>query len=163
MTGWTGRAIRSQSAGDTLPAALTDQEFWRLTEDLSEPNGDFNSDNLLSNETTFQYVIPALKKTIKPGGVYMGVGPEQNFPYIIALEPKIAFITDIRRGNLHEHLMYKALLEMASDRAEFLAAARARAACGLTAESTVTQLLNATPRPIRAPTYRGNLGASNSG
>ena len=68
VTGWTGRATRSQSAAGTLPAALTDQEFWRLTEDLSEPNGYFNSDNLLSNETTFQYVIPGLKKTIKPGG-----------------------------------------------------------------------------------------------
>ena len=27
-----------------LPSRLTDQEFWRLTEDLSEPNGFFQSD-----------------------------------------------------------------------------------------------------------------------
>jgi len=144
VTGWTGRAIRARSTADTLPSALTDQEFWRLTETLSEPNGFFNSDNLLSNETTFQYVIPMLKKTIKPGGVYMGVGPEQNFPYIIALEPKIVFITDIRRGNLHEHLMYKALLEMAPDRADFLSLlfSRKRPA-GLTTGATAGQLLSA--------------------
>src|SRR5436190_22151653 len=37
-------------AAESLPARLSDQEFWRLTEDLSEPNGYFQSDNLLSNE-----------------------------------------------------------------------------------------------------------------
>jgi len=144
VTGGTGLAAQTSAVAETLPAALTDQEFWRLTEELSEPNGYFNSDNLLSNETTFQYVIPELKKTIKPGGVYMGVGPEQNFPYIIALEPKIAFITDIRRGNLHEHLMYKALLEMAPDRADFLSLlfSRKRPA-GLTADTKVGALLAA--------------------
>ena len=42
----------------------------------------------------------------------MGVGPEQNFTYIAALSPRMAFIVDIRRGNLHEHLLYKALFEM---------------------------------------------------
>ena len=157
----TGRGIQTQAAADTLPASLTDQEFWRLTEDLSEPNGYFNSDNLLSNETTFQYVIPALKKTIKPGGAYMGVGPEQNFPYIIALEPKVAFITDIRRGNLHEHLMYKALVEMAADRADFLSLlfSRKRPAA-LTPDATAGQLLAAYTVVDSSPDlYRKNLDA----
>src|SRR5262249_21366484 len=65
-----GRAVVRES----LPASLTDQEFWQLVTTSSEPDGFFNSDNLLSNETTFQYVIPALKRTVKPGGVYVGVG-----------------------------------------------------------------------------------------
>ena len=46
--------------------------------------------------------------------------PEQNFTYIAALKPKMAFIIDIRRGNLQLHLMYKALFELSSDRADFI-------------------------------------------
>ena len=109
-----------RSTQTPLPARLTDQEFWKLSTDLSEPNGYFRSDNFLSNETGFQWVIPELKRRIPPGGVYLGVGPEQNFTYISALKPAMAFIIDIRRGNLHEHLLYKALFEMSADRAEFL-------------------------------------------
>jgi hypothetical protein len=61
-----------------------------------------------------------LHRMLRPGGVYLGVGPEQNFTYVAALEPKIAFIVDIRRQNMIEHLMYKALMEMPHDRGEFL-------------------------------------------
>ena len=43
-----------------LPSKLTDQEFWELTERVSEPNGDFQSDNFLSNERGYQVVIPDL-------------------------------------------------------------------------------------------------------
>jgi hypothetical protein len=110
----------TRAAADTLPARLDDQEFWRLTEEFSEPNGYFRSDNLLSNEVGFQYVIPELVQRAKSGGVYLGVGPEQNFTYISAVKPKIAFITDIRRGNLHTQLMYKALFELSVDRADFV-------------------------------------------
>jgi len=112
-------AAPRMSAGTDTPATLTDAEFWKLTEDISEPNGQFQSDNLLSNEMGFQTIIPELKKIVKPG-VYMGVGPEQNFTYIAALQPKMVFITDIRRGNMDLHLMYKALFEMAEDRAAFV-------------------------------------------
>jgi hypothetical protein len=72
-----------------LPEKLTDQEFWTLTESLSEPNGSFQSDNLLSNEMVFARMIPALVAQTKPGGVYLGVGPEQNFTYIAAIRPKM--------------------------------------------------------------------------
>ena len=104
----------------TIPSRLTDKEIWQLNAEFSENGGYFRSDNLLSNETGFQAVIPYLRSIVKPGGVYLGVGPEQNFTYIVSLQPKIAFIFDIRRGNMIEHLMYKALLEMSADRAEFL-------------------------------------------
>jgi hypothetical protein len=80
----------------------------------------FRSENLVSNEHTFQYVIPALVRQVKPGGVYLGVAPDQNFTYIAATRPKIAFIVDVRRGNLLQHLMYKALFEISSDRVEFV-------------------------------------------
>src|SRR4051812_14180457 len=114
-----------QVAGQTfrsadLPSKLSDKEFWDLSELVSEPNGEFQSDNFLSNERGYQVVIPDLIATAKSGRVYLGVGPEQNFPYIIALKPSLAIIFDIRRGNLHEHLLYKALFEMSTDRADFL-------------------------------------------
>ena len=49
----------------------------------------------------------------RPGGVYLGVGPEQNFTYMAALRPAMAVIFDIRRGNMLVQLMYKALFELA--------------------------------------------------
>jgi hypothetical protein len=52
--------------------------------------------------------------------VYLGVAPDQNFTYIVATRPRLAFIIDIRRGNLLQHLMYKALIELSADRAEFI-------------------------------------------
>src|SRR5688572_13011155 len=118
--GALSNAPGTRAAADTLPARLDDQEFWRFTEEFSEPSGYFRSDNLLSNEVGFQYVIPELVQRARTGGVYLGVGPEQNFTYIAALKPKIVFITDIRRGNLHAQLMYKALFELSGDRADFV-------------------------------------------
>src|SRR2546428_4510191 len=110
----------SPAAAANLPARLSDNEFWAMITDFSEAGGYFRSDNFLSNETGYQYVIPLMKKTIRSGGVYLGVGPEQNFTYIVGLEPKMAFVVDIRRQNMLEHLLYKALMELSRDRAEFL-------------------------------------------
>ena len=101
-------------------------EFWKLIDEFSEPNGNFRSDNLLSNEIWFQTIIPELVTLVKPGAVYLGVGPEQNFSYIAALKPRVVFIVDIRRGNLHTQLMYKALFELARDRADFVSMLFAR-------------------------------------
>jgi hypothetical protein len=108
-------------AASNLPAELSNQEFWRLSTSLSEAGGTFHSDNFVSNESRFQTVIPDLLDRVRQGGLYVGVGPEQNFTYIAALEPRMAFIVDLRRGNLQEHLLYKALFEMSRDRVEFLA------------------------------------------
>ena len=113
-------------SAESLPSRLSDEAFWHLVSDFSEPNGFFRSDNFLSNEVEYQWVIPTLTSTLGAGGVYLGVGPEQNFSYIAALRPKLAFIVDIRRGNLHEHLLYKAFIEMSADRAEFLSRLFAR-------------------------------------
>ena len=103
-----------------FPARLSDREFWTLLSDSSEPDGTFRSDNLVSNESYFQYVIPELEKRARPGGVYLGVGPEQNYSYIAAVRPSMAVIFDIRRGNLLLQLMYKSIFELAKDRADFV-------------------------------------------
>ncbi|MDB4874712.1 MAG: hypothetical protein JWM41_1158 [Gemmatimonadetes bacterium] len=155
-----GSAARAQSSS-TLPARLTDKELWQLNANFSEAGGYFRSDNFLSNETGYQYVVPALKQLIKPGGVYLGVGPEQNFTYIVALQPKLAIIFDIRRGNMIEHLMYKALFELSADRADFLSRLFSRPRpSGLDASSTPQQLFQAygaaEPDSVL---YRRNLAA----
>src|SRR5205085_11190561 len=74
----------------------------------------------VSNEVSYQDILPELTRIAKPGGAYLGVAPEQNFTYIAAIKPKVAFILDIRRQNMLELLMYKALFEMSADRGEFV-------------------------------------------
>jgi hypothetical protein len=101
--------------------SITDREFWRLFTTMSEEGGAFPSENFVSNEKTYQYVIPTLQRTLTPNGVYLGVGPEQNFTYIVNLKPRMAVIFDIRRENALLHLMYKALFELSASRAEFVA------------------------------------------
>ncbi|MCC6930358.1 MAG: hypothetical protein IT359_15340 [Gemmatimonadaceae bacterium] len=149
---WSARsawlARRAPTSGalrrDSLPTRLSDADFWSLVTTMSEPAGFFRSDNLVSNEVTFQHVIPELQRKVGAGGVYLGVGPDQNFTYITALEPRIAFIVDIRRGNLLQHLMYKALIELSSDRADFLSLLFSRPRPpGATADASVTALLAA--------------------
>jgi hypothetical protein len=132
------------AAAASLPARLNDREFWRLVSELSEPDGAFRSDNLLSNELGFQYVVPELTRTTRAGRVYMGVGPEQNFTYIVATKPAMAFIVDVRRGNLDLHLMYKALFELSADRAEFVSRLFSKKRPeGLSAKSTSSEIFGA--------------------
>jgi len=114
-------AVTSLHGADTLPTQLSDSDYWKLISDLSEPDGFYQYNVTTSNETAYQEVLPQLTKAVAPGGVYLGVGPEQNFTYIAALRPKIAFIIDIRRDMMLEHLMYKAVFEMSANRADFVA------------------------------------------
>ena len=132
------------AAAQGLPQRLSDSTFWRMVTEFSEPGGQFRSDNFVSNESAYQYVIPVLQSTIRPGGVYVGVGPDQNFTYLVAFEPRIAFIVDIRRQNMLQHLMYKALIEMSEDRAAFLSLlfSRPRPA-GLDESATAQRLFEA--------------------
>src|SRR5213594_4689726 len=132
------------AARENLPAQLTDEEFWKLSSEVSEPDGTFRSDNLLSNESYFQFVIPKLKEITIEDRVYMGVGPEQNFTYIAALKPRMAFIVDIRRGNLDLQLLYKALFELSKDRADFVSLLFSKKRPdGLGPESTATEIFAA--------------------
>src|SRR5437660_10960660 len=137
-----GSAPEGLRGAESLPSKLSDQEFWRLSTEFSEPNGTFRSDNLLSNEMWLQYVIPDLLRTAKTGRVYMGVGPEQNFTYISALHPKMSFIVDVRRGNRDLHLMYKALFELSADRADFVSRLFSKPRPeGLSTKSTIQQII----------------------
>jgi hypothetical protein len=140
----TASIVSLTTAALPVPTQLTDEQFWQLSESMSEPDGVFRSDNLLSNELNFQYVIPDLLAVAKPGRVYMGVGPEQNFSYIAALKPSMVFIVDIRHGNLDVHLLYKALFEMSENRAEFVSKLFSRKQpSGLSATASATQLFAA--------------------
>jgi hypothetical protein len=103
-----------------LPEALGDTEFWNLIVALSEPDGFFEDENYVSNELGYERTMARLQQTVPPGGVLLGVGPEQNFHYVAALDPALTFVIDIRRQNAIEHLMYKALFELAADRAGFM-------------------------------------------
>jgi hypothetical protein len=115
-----------------------------MSTSFSEADGTFRSENLLSNELYFQWVLDDLTKMARPGGVYLGVGPEQNFTYIAALKPRLVIIIDIRRGNLDLQLLYKALFELSKDRPEFVGRLFSRKRPeGLTALSSVTEIFDA--------------------
>ena len=131
-------------AADAPADRVSDEEFWRLATDFSERAGVFSSDNLLSNERWFQHVIPSLVQKARQHRAYVGVGPEQNFTYIVALKPRIAFIVDIRRGNFDIHLIYKALFELSHDRAEFVSRLFSRPRPdSLSAKSTADEIFGA--------------------
>lgn len=140
------RADQAAVARTALPA-LSNAEFWRISAEMSEPDGTFHSENLVSNEARFQAILPELVRTVVPGRAYLGVGSEQNFTYIAATRPVHVFIVDIRRGNLDLHLLYKALFELSGSRADFVAQLFSRPRPpGLTAASTANQLFDAFAR-----------------
>ena len=99
-----------------LEPAGTDTKFAAQIERLSEPEGAFDTDNLISNERSYLEVIPALVSAGVSGGAYIGVGPDQNFSYIARIRPAIAYIIDVRRDNLLLHLLFKALFANARSR-----------------------------------------------
>ena len=150
-----------QAVSSRIPTHLADSTFWRLMTEMSEPWGTFRSENFVSNETSLQWVIPELARRAPTGGVYMGVAPDQNFTYIAALKPDIAFIVDIRHQNAMQHLMYKAVFEMSKDRADFLARLFARAPLqGVDTASSVGALFEALRKqPPDTARYRENLRA----
>ena len=155
LTGAQPRAARA------LPDRIDDATFWHMIESLSEPGGYFRSDNFISNEGELQYVIGDLTNVVPRGRAYVGVGPEQNFTYIAALHPGIAFLVDIRRQNMVQHLLFKALMETSGDRAEFLSRlfARPRPA-GLDSMTSVTALFDAFARVAPDPgMFRRELAA----
>jgi hypothetical protein len=106
-----------QAAAD-VPVSI--EQLGRYINDWSEPEGYFDSDNFISNETSYLHVVDDLHRRVRPGGIYVGVGPDQNFTYIVHTRPALAIVTDIRRQNMLQHLFFKALFTMASNRAEYL-------------------------------------------
>ena len=146
---------------DKLPARYTNAEFWRIVTEFSELGGQFPYENFVSNEVSYQDILPDVTRIAKPGGAYLGVAPEQNFTYIAAIKPKVAFILDIRRQNMLELLMYKALFEMSADRVEFVSRLFSRPKPpGLTAASSAEQIFKAfEPVAGNADLYKQTLQA----
>jgi len=105
----------------SLPDRLSDAEFWSLVSEISEPGGFFRiTDNFTSNELEVGRVFTMLRERGVSGGVYLGVGPEQNLTYIAAIRPAMAFVVDIRRQAVMQHLLFKAVFELAKDRFDFI-------------------------------------------
>jgi hypothetical protein len=156
FTGLTPDSARA--VAPSLPERLSDRDFWSLITEFSEPDGEFRSDNLLSNEIFLQHVIPDLVRMVRPNRVYLGVGPEQNFTYIAAVKPKMAFIVDIRRGNMQLHLMYKALFELSADRADFVFRLFSRKRPeNVSAKSTADEIFAALPKDGSELLFKENL------
>ncbi len=103
-----------------MATAKDHKEFAALSARLSEQAGFFDSDNLVSNETSYLHVFGKLTEFKVQGGVYLGVGPDQNFTYIAKIRPTRAIMIDIRRDNMLQHLFYKALFEKSKNRTEYL-------------------------------------------
>jgi hypothetical protein len=123
-------AVAATASARVAPAATTSgsgqpelsaAELARLFESLSEPDGPYFSENLISNETSQMHVAESLEQRAQRGAAYIGVGPEQNFSYIALIEPRLAFVVDIRRDNALLHWLYKAIFAEAQSRAHFLA------------------------------------------
>jgi hypothetical protein len=129
--GWLVSALAVPIALASLPKACTrglesepesvqPAEFAKFSQQLSEEGGYFWSNNYISNETSYLHVMDELTALPLSDGVYVGVGPNQNFTYIAAVRPRLAFIVDIRRQNMLEHLLFKVLLERSETRLEYL-------------------------------------------
>lgn len=107
-------------AAKALEKSFTPEQFGQLIGRFSEPNGYFDTDNLISNESSYLHVLGKMRQMKVSGGAFIGVGPDQSFSYIAQVRPSIVFMTDIRRDNLLQHLLFKALFALSRNRIEYL-------------------------------------------
>ncbi len=134
-------AAPAVAAPATPRPAGSDSVFAKTFLRLSEPAGFFQSENVVSNETSYLHVLDAMRRIGVKGGAYIGVGPDQNFSYIAAIRPSVAFIFDIRRDDMLEHLLFKAVFSMSRNRVEYL--------CTLLAKPCPKDMESWTNRPIQ--------------
>jgi hypothetical protein len=120
-----------------------DESFAAIVADLSGRATGPPADNFVSNEDSFPRVVGELARRTPPGGVYLGVGPDQNFSYIAAARPVVAFVLDHRRRNLLLHLLHKALFELSADRAGYLTRLFARRPGPLPRDPSASELVAA--------------------
>ena len=116
-----GLARGVATRGIQVVTVRDDTSFAGTVARLSEAPGYFDSDNLISNETSYLHAVTHLRSIGVRGGAYIGVGPDQSFSYIAAIRPTVAFMIDIRRDNLLMHLMFKSLFQRSRNRLEYLA------------------------------------------
>ncbi|HWP44229.1 MAG TPA: hypothetical protein VNO14_13380, partial [Blastocatellia bacterium] len=97
------------------------------------------------------------------GGAYVGVGPEQNFTYIAKVRPRIAFIVDIRRQAIIQHLMYKAVFHLSPTRTQFLSLLLSRPIAkekAPGADASIAEILSYISEiPANDQAYAANLAA----
>jgi hypothetical protein len=115
-----GTTERTESIADRSFSQISDSTFGSLVDRLSEPSGYFDTDNLISNEDSYLHVMGGLRRIGVEGGAFVGVGPDQGFSYIAQIRPSLAFMIDVRRDNLLQHLWFKALFTLAETRLEYL-------------------------------------------
>lgn len=113
-------SVSCQEKSAPLTPAAPELDFSDLVVQLSEPGGYFDTDNLISNEASYLHVSDAMDSLGLVGGAYVGVGPDQNFSYIARMRPSYAFLIDIRRDNMLQHLFFKALFTLSEDRLAYL-------------------------------------------
>ena len=134
------------------------EQFGRYINEWSEPEGYFDSDNFISNETSYLHVIDQLRQRVEPGGIYLGVGPDQNLSYIAHTRPALAVITDIRRQNMLQHLLFKSLFAISSNRAEYLSVLFSRTAPAVKPGASLPEILAAVrASPSTEKLYQKNV------
>ena len=102
----------------TFPAR--DQALGKVIFACSEATNARPADNFVSNEDSIPRILGQLARRAEKGGVYLGVGPDQNFSMIAHAEPSLAFLVDFRRRNLLLHLLQRALFALSSNRITYL-------------------------------------------
>lgn len=118
------------------------EQFSNLIHSYSEAGAKFPGENIISNEPYYLSVVPELEKVQATKGIYIGVGPEQNFSYIIHSKPDVAYLIDIRRENQLLLLLYKAIFEASPNRLQFLSMLFARENSVQSADATTVSTSN---------------------
>jgi hypothetical protein len=156
-------SAQTQAAQTKSADSLSAKEFVRLIHEFSEDGGYFRSDNFTSNETAYLHVVDKMRQVGTTGGAYIGVGPEQNFTYIAKVRPRIAFIIDIRRQAIIQHLMYKAIFHLSPNRVQFMSRLFSRPLPkekAPAADASINDLLSFFGKaPADDKTYEANLAA----
>ena len=110
--------------GAELPLRLSDQEFWKLTADASEPGGYFRSQditNLDFNELWFQFVIPDLVNAGAAGGGSISAsGPSRITPTWPPFGRNWRSSSTSAAATSIFNSCTKAIFELAKDRADFV-------------------------------------------
>lgn len=120
-----------------------DQSFGSVVRALSEPETGPAADNLVSNEDSYPRIAADVAQRRPVDGVYVGVGPDQNFTILAHAAPRLAFVLDYRRRNLLLHLVHKALFSLSENRVAYLSRLTARRPTGLPADPDADQLVAA--------------------
>lgn len=120
-----------------------DVSFASVIRELSQAETGPAADNLVSNEDSYPRIAAEVARRCPPGGVYLGVGPDQNFTILAHAHPRLAFVLDFRRRNLLLHLVHKALFSLGTDRVGYLSRLTARTPGRLPPEPTAEELVAA--------------------